>query len=296
MTRTDIHRPSAINPTEYQFVAFDYFKLGSSGDILADCAALQQERAVKQAHMARTGGKYSNHEHGGNCMICGNANAIYTVTFYHALTNVYVSVGQDCAEKLDASGYSESTFNSFRSTISNALEAQAGKRKAVATLDAANLSKCWPIYDLATRPMFQDRGYEENTIINIVEKLVKYGSLSPKQVKFLGDLLTQIDTRAARDAARKLELENAADCPAGRIEIAGTVLAVKVQDGYYGPSTKVLVKHDSGWKVWGTRVGNFNRGDKVKFTATVTVSDKDSKFGFFKRPTNPVVLEMGVTA
>ena len=40
---------------------------------------------------------------------------------------------------------------------------------------------------------------------------------------------------------------------------------------------------DTGFKIWGNRFNNVEKGDLVSFTASVTPSDKDPKFGFFKR-------------
>src|SRR5215469_17049189 len=106
MTRTDIHRPSAIVPDDYEFVAFEHIKIESFGE----CEYVLQQRRLIQQHMERTGATYSAHEHGGNCMICGNVMATYTILFYHAKTNSYVRAGQDCAQKLEMS-YGD--FNKF---------------------------------------------------------------------------------------------------------------------------------------------------------------------------------------
>ncbi len=300
MKRTDIHRPSAIKPEEYVFVAFDYIKIGESGNILADCAYLQEQRSVKAAHMAQTGGKYSTHEHGGNCMVCGSVNAIYTATFYHALTNSYVRVGSDCTEKLDSSsGFSDSAFNAFRKAVHNALEYRAGKNKAAAILEAAGLSAAWELYSVTIPAIRQEMQkqfdadgimrhgsipYEELTIEDMVSKLVKYGSISDKATAFIGTLLTKITDRPALEANKVAERESAADCPTGRIEITGTVLGFKEQESGFGISVKALIQADSGFKVYGSAFSGIEKGSRVTFTATVTPSDTDSKFGFFKRP------------
>lgn len=104
--------------------------------------------------------------------------------------------------------------------------------------------------------------------------------------------------RAERDAAR-------ADLPVftGRVTIEGSVISTKVVDSQYGPTTKMLVEHETGWKVWGTVPSDLlcitdasggqrslQYGDEVRFTASVQKSDKDPKFGFFNRPTKAVLL------
>ncbi len=99
---------------------------------------------------------------------------------------------------------------------------------------------------------------------------------------------------AGRQAIQQAEEQaSAADCPSGRMLVIGRVLTIRVDETQYGTVTKMLVKHDSGFKVWGTRPSGLNcdRGDIVSFKATVQQSDKDPKFGFYARPTNPAMIQ-----
>ena len=276
MMRTDEHRPSVIVPENYQFVAYDYI----GGSDLGAIMALKAQREILNAHMTRTNGKWANHEHGGTCHICG-AMATYLCIFYNEKLNDYIRTGEDCAQKLDM-GYDD--MNPFRRAISDAREAKAGKAKAQAILADAGLSRAWDF-----GPDHSDRTiewkYEELTINDMVNKLIKYGSVSEKQIAFLHKLLAQLDNRAVLEARRQTEHDAAADCPEGRVTISGTVLTVKDVEGYAGePATKILVQSEEGFKVWGSRFANAEKGQQIKFVATVTRSDKDSKFGFFKRP------------
>jgi hypothetical protein len=66
----------------------------------------------------------------------------------------------------------------------------------------------------------------------------------------------------------------------GRIEMTGTVLAVADVKGRY----KLVIRLDDGSKVWGRRFANLCEGDRVRFTADVSVSKRDPTFGFYKRP------------
>lgn len=312
MKRTDTHRPSVINPADYEYVAFDHAKIENLGD----CDYILAQRAIKEAHMKRTGGTYSGHDHGGNCGICGNANAIYTATFYHAPSNSYLRVGQDCAEKLDMSGLD---WNEFRKTVGNALEARAGKKKAQALLEEAGCSEAWAI-SLAERPacdcfghgsdFYQllhsnqcERNYAaETTIKDIVANVVKYGNLSEPKANYLKVLVDQIKNRPALAAKYAAEAAAAAPCPTGRVVITGTVLKVKEFASAFGsrysryaePATvyKIIVKDDSGFRVYGTRPSGIQaeRGDRLTFTATVEPSKDDAKFGFYKRPAKAAAL------
>lgn len=287
MTRTDAHRPSAIQPENYEFVAFDY--LPSDGDPLGSALFMQDQRRAKRAHMDRTGGTYSGHQHGGNCHICGSVNAIYTATFFHHPSNAYVRTGLDCAEKLECRG-----IEGFRRNVTNALEARAGKAKAQAVLAQAGLGAAWEIYTATDRAGFK---YEESTVTDIVSRLVQYGSTSDKAMNYVRSLCDRIANRAQIAAKRAAETEAAKPVPATdeRITIRGKVISTKAPGEYdVFPQTKVLVQHADGWKVWGSlpsALASVERGALVEFSAKIKPSDRDPKFGFFSRPTKAQIIE-----
>lgn len=289
-TRTDIHRPSQIIPNDYAFVACEHIKTEGDPGL---CEYQNEQRQTIRAHMASTGGTYSRHEHGGNCHVCGSVNLIYSLLFYHEPSNSYVRVGDDCAAKLEMGGTRE--MSAFRAAMRNALEAQAGKRKAQAILAERNLTALWAIYDAADRKGF---AYEEVTISDIVGKLVRYGSVSDRALSFAESLLGKIGKRAEINAARAAEVEAAAPCPTGRIVVTGTVLSTKLQDSQFGSVLKMLVKDDSGFKVWCTVPGynNPEKGARITFTVSVEPSKDDPKFGFGKRPAKLEVLEQEAQA
>ncbi|MGJ5032431.1 hypothetical protein ACQR1I_36725 [Bradyrhizobium sp. HKCCYLS2038] len=288
--RNDIHRPSAINPTDYHFVAFEYIKVESMGDAIY----LGEQRRLIACHMERTGGKRATHEHGGTCNVCGAA-AMYTALFHHVPSNEYIRVGQDCADKLDCGDW-----DAFRKVVRDAREQAKGKTKAKAVLTDAGIAKAYDIWDVNGSPA----GREEEIICEIVMKLVKYGSISDKQIAFVRKLLNNIETRADRMAARAAEHAAAAPLPVSdkRVTIRGTVITIRVPDydrGDCGP-IRMLVQHADGWKVWGSVPSNLladlKRGQQVEFNATIKSSDKDEKFGFFSRPTKARILEQVAAA
>ena len=118
-------------------------------------------------------------------------------SFHHRATNTYIVTGMDCAQKMEMGD--ARVFRDFRSKVRAGLEAAAGKRKAEKTLADAGLSRAWAIYTAADASAHR---WEENTITDIVSKLVRYGSISEKQQAFIGSLLAKIDGRAAVDAQR----------------------------------------------------------------------------------------------
>ena len=95
---------------------------------------------------------------------------------------------------------------------------------------------------------------------------------------------------AARDKAH----ENGEDAPEGRVVITGTVLSFKWQSSEYGDVLKMLVQDDRGFRVWGSvpkSLDDAERESRISFTATVSQSDRDTKFGFFKRPTKAAIID-----
>lgn len=281
--RTDVHRPSAINPVEYEYVACEYTKIEGLGD----CYFLQEERRRIQEHMARTGGTYSHHQHGGNCMVCGSVNAIYTILFYHKPTNSYIRMGSDCAAKCEMAGY-DGQFDAFKTACRNALELKAGKRKAEAVLAERGLSGAWVIYTSETIV----QKFEELTIRDIVGKLVQYGSISENQGRFVRNLLDKIPHREEIERQREADKLAALPVPTGRMIIEGTVIKVGIYETIYGNFKKMTVKTKDGWICFGTVPSSHDcdRGNIIKFVATVEPSRNDVKFGFFKRPTKLEVL------
>ena len=105
-----------------------------------------------------------------------------------------------------------------------------------------------------------------------------------------------------REVERNAEWEAAADCPEGRVEVIGVILSVDIRDTAFGSQWRMLVRDDSGFKVWGSIPqklkeqtetflnhqffdGTDLKGKRASFTAAITPSKDDQKFGFFLRPT-----------
>ena len=218
--RTDLHRPSVINPADYEFISLGYTGVPELTLI---------ERQTFMAHMAKTGGKFAritrtDGEDGSfGCDVCG-ARCLYTAKFYHVPTNTYITTGMDCAAKMDIAD--PILFADFRKRIAAGLKTRAGKAKAQDFLAAEGLERAWEISQMSIEQLvaaggatfhefksdspdrtddvtgWYDTKWEERTITDIVNKLVAWGSISEKQVAFLKGLLEKIDQRAARDAER----------------------------------------------------------------------------------------------
>jgi hypothetical protein len=308
MSRTDIHRPSAIDPTAYRFVTVLYLGGADADPGLAIVNA--NNRKLLADDMARTGGRYATHEHGGTCHVCG-AVAMYVAIYQHTGTLDYIRMGEDCATKMDMGDVA--AFNPVRRAIADARAAIAGKRKAAATLADAGLGAAWALYETrgdvdallaagacTARPGFDGalchtHTWEYRTLLDIVGKLVKYGSISDKQTAFLAGLLDKIANARSIAAAREAERANAQPCPTGRVVVEGVVVKFVEQDSRFGTAWKMTVRAAAGWLVWGTAPAALGDevkvvGSRVRFTATVAPSTNDPVFGFFKRPTGLVVV------
>lgn len=76
-----------------------------------------------------------------------------------------------------------------------------------------------------------------------------------------------------------------------RVEVVAEVLTTRDDHNGYGPVRKALLKAEvegATLKLWGNlpgAVSHAERGDRIAFRATLKRSDKDARFGFFKRPT-----------
>jgi hypothetical protein len=88
------------------------------------------------------------------------------------------------------------------------------------------------------------------------------------------------------EAQRKAEHEAAKPCPTGRIKIEGIVVKTETRETEWGIREVMVVKSNEGYVLWGSVPKNVTveKDCKIVFVATVEPSDKDEKFGFFKRP------------
>lgn len=123
------------------------------------------------------------------------------------------------------------------------------------------------------------------------------------------------------EAVRRIAAEQANTAPVaeGRAAITGKVVSTKWHESQYGETLKMVVQDDRGFRVWGTvpqalmpsnyfdENGGYHHEHgvgcggpdsnhemdepiRVTFTATVTASDDDETFGFYKRPAKAEVL------
>lgn len=170
-------------------------------------------------------------------------------------------------------------------------------------------------YTLWTKNAVEAPEFEDTFLQDLMRKLKNYGSLSEKQTPWVKKCLDRFVERQIADAKRAEEKATVADVEEGTYEFTGTVVSIKLHESDFGDSFKMTVKADDGRVYWGTvpasletwweqntdpdegyftgfpgfdeKKGSGERngiGVKVTIKASVTKSNKDRTFGFFKRP------------
>jgi hypothetical protein len=120
-------------------------------------------------------------------------------------------------------------------------------------------------------------------IADVASRMAQYGRL--KRDGDMSNIARAVVDAHARDNGF------AVDVPTGRVVVEGEVIKTDVKFNAYGERHVMTVKNDEGWAVWGSiprDISAVERGDRVRFTATVEASEKPT-FGFFKRPSNAEV-------
>jgi hypothetical protein len=291
--RTDIHRPAEIVPADYYLLECLY--QGVSED-MADAYALEM-RYLDDELQARFGGGgldqlfhsgygyRGNHVEKGTCDHCGSHFAHGSV-YVHTPTNDVIVVGHICAQKTMLPG----TDAAERKRLLASKEAQRLKTDRVNREARELFVKEHP----EAAKIFDDWKDTDNFVGDVHRRWhgdpVK--GLSEKQLEALLKVPARRAEWAARDAERDAQRAAAEDCPTGRVEITGEVVKTDTQENDFGTRWVMTVRDDRGFLVWGTEPSSINveKGNRVRFTATVTVSDRDPKFGFYKRPAKAEVI------
>lgn len=277
--RTDIHCEKNLIPEDYE--VFTYFYCGPFAREIED--NLVHLRKTYKAHGVNIHPGLSQCDHCGSWYHEG-------VMIEHNPTGKLLTIGWQCAEKrfaLDNLTYARK----MAQKKAKGLKARAKKWFKIREFVRENRK--------AVRNMNAFR--RDSDFVNSVRnQLIAKGQLSEKQVAAMVKVGAQIQAQAARKAKWAEQDSDAEDVVVGKVTITGTIISQKLQDGYYGSTWKMLVRDDRGFKVWGSIPSKFEamewdedadewvhalKGKRVAFTANVTASDKDSKFGFFKRPT-----------
>lgn len=128
-------------------------------------------------------------------------------------------------------------------------------------------------------------------ISSMVTRVRAGKQLSDKQVTAGAEALHHQLTRSQRQAEAEAAKAELPALEEGRRVLTGAVASTKLHESQYGNSFKMVLQLDGGHRVWGTIPNSLMEehrvppvGTRVQLTATVTRSDDDHTFGFFKRP------------
>jgi hypothetical protein len=302
MKRTDKHAPSTIEPSDYRFVTIHY----GGKDLEVSFEGNREAVEALNRDMKETGDKYSDHDHGGSCHICGAwANSL--ATFHNAKSQSYIQAGLDCAQKMELGDPGQ--FRAHRKALKlakdehkRALQFKAGKLKAHALFKYAGLGRALELCDLHAVPtlegepdfMIRKREHDIFTVCDIVRTVERLGKLSPKQAKFLGNLLERIDSAPSRVAKFLEDQASNISAPEGRQTITGIIRSVKhLEEDQWGNSPTKLLVECEGFKVWCSRPSKIwwsDKGDEISMAITLERSQKDKSFAFGKRPSKAINL------
>ncbi|MGI8751817.1 MAG: hypothetical protein ACR2MN_05830 [Acidimicrobiales bacterium] len=123
---------------------------------------------------------------------------------------------------------------------------------------------------------------------SLARQLATNGSLTYAQTAAVGRAIERQAAEERRKTERAAEAAVAVPAPTGVVSVEGEIVAVKVEPSrfsYYGSEIKMLVKAD-GYRVWAAKPGALADaavGDRVRFVAELTRSERDESFAFGKR-------------
>lgn len=270
--RNDEHSPKNLDPSSYSLLGTWY--QGSDPFMQME---FRDEKAYLRERLNESAFK-GNFKAKGSCDHCGTLFGMGFV-FEHDSGDVIV-VGHKCAETFWSGATKlERVWRDMQARV-------LGGKKALAFCEGHPEGA-------RLKAAFADA--VDPAVVDIRKALVKYGNLSEKQVALV--LFRSDPVAVAAAAAKKAaEAAAAADVEEGRLDLKGEVVSVKEFVNEFGDQRKLLLKLESGAKVYGNLPAGIWRAQKgavVAFKATVKRSPNDPKFGFFSNPRNAVFVQEG---
>jgi hypothetical protein len=273
--RTDVHRPSAIDPADYELAA------PMPGVKAPHCGPFMDYGSVSK-----------------NCDHCGHALR-YAVRFLHKPTGGIVIFGEDCTNLID-----------LPQSMKDRVGYELNRLRIAAANERKKLKKEQEWVDRRARMM-----QEEPEIVEFLEELPesesfpflkdmvwayeKWGSLTVGQINAVKKIQEKRKAKAAQQLADAIQLQDAPEAPEGKASVTGTILSTKWQSSRdFGDTLKMRVKLDDGNIVYGSvpnsiqqavhEQGSDYRNVRVSFSANFT--RKEDHFSYFKRPTQGKVV------
>lgn len=268
MKRNDVHAPSQLVPADYSYLC--------SYSLATTCGgwpvpSWNIDTVVRYQHQYGLGGVHGGP---GQCDVCG-ARYIYGDLWLHTPTQRVVHLGHECADKY---GLLCDRSEGQRVRASLQLQAERAARRAYMR------SLCRTV--LANTPGLGDdlrTARQHHIVADIRSRFIQWGHLSTAQVSLVHKLAEEV--RNPKAQAPKLP------APTGRVQVEGTVVCLRDQESAFGAVRKMLVvvaTPQGEWRCWSTcpRWQQVEKGQHVRFRATLTASKDDPSFAFASRPTN----------
>lgn len=314
MARTDVHAPTRLVTEDYEYWgSYDGDEVAEYDPISGKFSETRKVRIYR--FIKERGLKFAaTHGHNGDqCDHCG-AHLRYVALMLHKPTNTILHVGENCL----SNRFEQATaaFHAMRKAAELSRENQRIVSERTRYFEAnPGVEPIYVRYILWAKNAVEAPEFEDTFLQDLMRKLKNYGSLSEKQTPWVKKCLDRFVERQIADAKHAEEKATVMDVEEGTYEFSGTVVAIKLHESDFGTSFKMTVKADDGRVYWGTvprsledwweantdpdegyftgipgsddKKGSGERngiGVKVTIKATVTKSDKDRTFGFFKRP------------
>ena len=287
--RTDIHRPSLLDPAEYSYLGCFY---QGASDEMARSYMLDMRELEREIERRETIAFDGNYTAKLTCDHCG-ASFNHGAVFQHIPTNTYITVGHICAN--DTIGL-PSKAAAARRNAEKAARAAAERAALIASRAAWREENGDILAFLADEDEREKSGGRpvHYFLRDMISAVARYGGLTEGQANATRKFMERAAEFAARDAERAAAPEPTTPLVEGRRIVEGEIVSTKWQDSLYGGALKMLVVEDDLNKVWGTvpRILDDEelKGARVRFQAQVERSRDDEHFGFFKRPTKAEVV------
>jgi hypothetical protein len=277
MSRTDVHAPKNLKPEDYEFVGCGNYP-----------TAEMDASTPFIGHLIDDGWRFDSE--GAGCRHCGQF-IIYYAILKHLPSHKLIKVGETCLDN--------------RFDLANA-EFQALRKAGKLNRERVKLSEKrtkWLAADIrhsVALGFAKEHDDGDGFYGNFVRFVERYGEASDKWV---GAIINAIDRQMAFEIRRVLEQRSAKPVIEGRIKITGELVSRKGKDTPFGWVTKIVIKDDRGFKVYGTEPASLTaaldaqenedpHADPVcvSLVATVKASPDDPTFGFFSRPVKGELL------
>lgn len=258
--RADVHRPSAINPGDYEYKHVN----------------VNRKDQIK-------GGP------AGTCHHCGKA-IVWEVVWLHKPSGNLVTFGDICTGILGMSN------DRIAHEMVMLKRRAKNERDALLRAQDTNQRRESMKAEYPELCRFLD-GANARTETGFIASLIwgydKYGSLLPRQITALQKVLADRAEKAAERASQPVPTTPLAE---GRYIITGEIVATKYDAHSNFPGRRMTILLPDGNKVYGTMPKAIEtatddwKGLGIEFTAQVVRSNKDEHFGFFKRPSAAKIL------